>query len=269
MKNIKYLLLFIIVYLLFPLHCGAVVEYERTNQNLRVPKDVKVDSSNVSDVLKTPSINSKDKIYDFAGLLTDREEQKLYSQVIDFIESTKIDALIVTTNDLSGYPISSYAYNFYDYNDFYDEGIIFVIYVDENDKPEIFMGNSGSKNSKVFKVYNDDNIQSILKYTYDNHISKGEYYEACKDYFTIIERLYMKAFGNYIVDEDGNVISNTPWIYLILISLALTFIITLMIVTKFTIKINRIDVTIKNSVDSNNIIIKREYDNLLPGKESK
>ena len=263
MKTIKYIFIFVFLYFVFPLSCFAVVEYERTNQNLRVPKDVKVDSSNVSDVLKTPSINAKDKIYDFADILTEKEENKLYNQVIDFIESTKIDALIVTTRDLFGYPISSYAYNFYDYNDFYSEGVIFVIYMNEDNKPEIFMGNSGEKNSRVFEVYDNDNIQSILKYVFEKHISKEEYYLACKDYITIIEKLYTKTFGNYIVDEEGNVISNIPWLSLILISLAVTFIIVLIIVTKYSLKKHRIDVTIKNSIDSSNIILKREYDRLL------
>ena len=267
MKNIQYFVLLSIIYLLLPLHCNAVMEYERTNQDLRVPKDVKVDSSNVSDVLKTPSINAEEKIYDFAELLTEKEERELYNQVIDFIEATKIDALIVTTRDLFGYPISSYAYNFYDYNDFYQEGIIFVIYVDANDKAEIFMGNNGDENSKVFKVYDNDNIQSILKYTFEKHISKEEYYLACKDYFTIIERLYTKAFGNYIVDEDGNVVSNIPWIYLFLISIAFTFMIVLMIMTKYTMKTKRNDVTIKNSIDSSNMILKREYDKLISTKD--
>ena len=63
--------------------------------------------------METPAVNSLEKIYDYADLYTEEEEQKLYNQVINFINTSNIDVAIVTTNDTNNYLISDYDIEFY------------------------------------------------------------------------------------------------------------------------------------------------------------
>lgn len=223
-KNILFLIL---VFLINVNVYASTFTYERTSDNLRVPSDVVVDNNNIDNIMKTPSIKAKEKIYDFAYLLTDSEEQELYKSIKEYIDYTKIDCVIVTTRDLAGFTINEYTYNFYDYNNFKTDGVIFVIYMN-NGKPEIFMGNSGNRDGKVFSIYNDYRIKETLKYVYEKNLRNNDYYNACDNYLKLIKAFYnidSKGSGDYRVGEDGNLEKNIPWIELIILSLALTFVV--------------------------------------------
>jgi uncharacterized protein len=200
---------------------------------MRVPSDVTVDSNNYNDILNTPSVSSSEKIYDFADLYTDSEEKDLFSYISDYIKNTNIDVCIVTTNNLNGFGISDYAYNFYDYNDFLEEGVVFVISV-ANTEPEIFMGNSGKSDGDVFTIYSDSRINQTLAYVYKD-IASGNYYTASLNYIKILDGFYSKdRGGNYRVDEDGNIVKEIPWIEIVILALAITFIIVLIFIYKLT-----------------------------------
>lgn len=263
MKKFSYLILFIFG-LCVCINCNASTNtYVRTQDNLRVPSNVEVTSDNINNILNTPSVSSSEKIYDFAEVLSKKEEDKIFEQISEYIKNTKWDAVIVTTNDLRGFNISSYTYNFYDYNDFKGSGIIFVIYVN-NGNPEIFIGNSGDKDGKIFQVYNDQMINSTLKYLYENSVSKGKYGEACENFVKIIDGFYNKnVSGNYKVDDDGQIVKSVPIFEIIVIAVALTFIIMVVLVTRFKSKRHFVTDTLGNKIDNNTMIIKNEYDNLV------
>ena len=70
--------------------------YERTNDNLLVPDYIEVTDSNRSNVLLTPAVNADEKIYDYADLFSDSEEDKLYEQVKKFYDNTNYDLAVVT-----------------------------------------------------------------------------------------------------------------------------------------------------------------------------
>ena len=125
----KYFKLFIIMlFLISPYKVLASTNtFTRTIEKPLVPADVLVREDNIQDIMKTPAVSASEKIYDYADLYSEQQEKDLFKKITDFIDESKIDVAIVTTNNQNGYGIRDYAYNFYDYNDFKIEGIIFVI----------------------------------------------------------------------------------------------------------------------------------------------
>ena len=262
-KFINYLFIMIFVFFLFKHTCLASTNtYVRTDSDMKVPKDVVVDSKNHDEIMSTPSVSASEKIYDFADLLTVDQEKKLYDKVLEYNKTSKYDAVIVTTKDLNGKSISNYTYNFYDYNDFSKEGVIFVIYI-ENGKPTIFMGNCAKLGSKIFDIYDTKVVNSTLKYLYDNSISKGNYYEASYNFIKIINGFYVqKQTNNLKIDEDGKVVKTIPLFEVFIISFAITFIIVIITVTKSISKSNHKS-KLEDCVNKSTLLVECQYDNKI------
>ena len=258
MKKYKFILVLIVFFCSINVYAkdGRV----RTRDNLLIPKDVIVNNNNIEDILKTPSVDENDKLYDFSNVLSRDEENKIYNDIMNYIKITKLDCVVVITSDLCGFDINKYAYNFYDYNNFNDMGIIFVIYIN-GDKKNIFMGNNGGKDSVVFSTYTDQRIKSILKYVYKN-IKEDNYYQAISDYILLVERFFEKD-NNVVTDssEKGNVKGEKiPYVEIIILALSLSFIIILLLYRSFdkgnsNYHLNKIDTTTLNIVlESDNVL---------------
>ena len=105
------------------------------------------------------------------------ESQGLSSnKILEFKKESEMDIVIVTTNDLKGFQLPEYTYNFYDYNDFATNGVTLIIYTGGK-SPEIFMGNSGKKDGFIFTTYNETRVNQTLSYIYNGNIVDGNYYE--------------------------------------------------------------------------------------------
>lgn len=118
----KYLLIIISLLILVSGNVSAEVKtYDRKNyDNYGVKKDIKITDDIISNVYETALVDSSEKIYDFADILTDDEEVKLKSFAYEFINKAKMDVVILTikreySND---YENENIAADFYDYNDF-------------------------------------------------------------------------------------------------------------------------------------------------------
>ena len=260
-KYLNYLFVFFIV-MFITYQCNASTNtFVRTNEDLKVPKDIIVDENNYDSIMSTPSVSASEKVYDYADLLTDEQEKNIYNNIMEFNRKSKYDIVILTTKELNGKNVSAYTYNFYDYNDFSD-GLIFTIYVG-GEKPSIFVGNSAPDGSELFTIYDNNIINSTLKYLYTNSISKGNYNEACLNFVKIINGFYEKKYSNsYNIDDDGNVVHTIPLLEIIIFSIAFTFIIVLIIVKKFSMKKNKIDRFV-NKINNDSLKIISDYDNLV------
>lgn len=226
----KYFKLFIIIILgMFPvLVCGKPDTYDRTKEEIGVPDDVVVDSKNLDDILKTPLINPDDRVYDFAELYSEEEERKLYASLRAFTDTTHLDLIILTIDDLDGYSISDYSNNFYDYNEFRDDGISFLIYKGEKE-PEIYIGNHGKRDNKVFSIYTDERLNEILSYIYPT-IHSSKYYKGSDDCIRVLLDYYQTDVkGKYEINEEGEVVRRIDWISIIIFSCSMTFIIVFII----------------------------------------
>ncbi len=255
-------LLIIIIYIFIFGFCTSVyaapTTYTRTENDLRLPYDISANDVNIQDVLKTASVDEKEKIYDFANVLSEAEETKIYIQLNEYIKNTGLDAVIIITNDLKGYGMNDYTHFFYDYNNFKDMGVAFTIYAGA-DRTSIYMSRFGPLKSEVYGAYSDKAIEAILKRVYDDHMRSQDYVGACIDYVKLIDGFYYKAYGSYRVGEEKDVIA-FPWIEVLVVSVALSFIIVVLVITKYQKPIHYTDKTIKNALNETSTIVKCESD---------
>lgn len=254
----KYIRFAFLVFFLVPICCLASTNtFQRTKDNLIVPNDVIVDNNNINDILNTPAVSAMEKVYDYADLYSVEQENKLYQQISQYIDKTKLDAVLVTTKNLNGYSLSDYAYHFYDYNEFKDSGVVFVIYVD-NMEPHIFMGNSGLATS----IYTDAYVRQILSYVYKDIKSKN-YYQATDDYFRILDGLY-KGEGEYRVNNKGEVVKAIPWIEITVLALSLTFLFVFSMLSILKRKhVKFFGGLLDSKLDNNTLVVKMEDDKIV------
>ena len=194
----KYLLLIII--LLFPTLVLASTNTKSREgvDNYGVTK-VKVTDSMKEHVLATPYVNASEMIYDFSDIFTDEEEQALFDKISDFRDRTKFDVVILTEN----LPYSSddknelYAADFYDFNDFSKNGIIFFRNTYED--PYYTIVSSG----EAQLYYYDTRVDDILDGIYD-YVHGEEYVNAVEKLLDYLESYYKKGkLDNYYLDENG------------------------------------------------------------------
>lgn len=148
--------------------------FERTLDDLRVNDYVEVNSSNKSIILRTPSVDASEKVYDFADLFSDEEEQELYDKLTSFIEKYNMDFAVVTINDNNKSSAMNYADDFYDYNDFgvndTNDGLLFLI---DMDTRNYYVSTTGES----IRMYNDSRIDGLLDYA-ESDMRSGNYFSA-------------------------------------------------------------------------------------------
>lgn len=264
MKKVNYLIVILLAFFTITLNCNASTHtYTRSTENLLVPKDVIVDSTNINAIMNTPAVASNEKIYDFANLLDDNRESELTSKILEFSKTSNMDIVIVTTSDLRGFQIPEYTYNFYDYNDFKSDGVILVIYAPGGKNPEIFMGNSGVKDSYIFTVYNEGRVNQILAYIYNGYIKDKAYFDACDKYIDIIKGYYATDMRDDEINNNGSI----RWVEIIILSVAIAVIANLL----FMFKLNKYKVTSKKGevmdkkVNTSTMIIQQVQDSPFTG----
>jgi uncharacterized protein len=176
--------------------------YPRDENNLYVWEWIDT-SRYKEDILKTPRVESSEKIYDFANLLTDEEEKRLFDKVNVYIEKYNMDLVFVTINENNKDSARSYAEDFYIYNFFGTEekkrsGSIFIIDMDNRD---YYLASSGS----AILHLSDSRIDNILDTVFDD--VKGEkYYNAMTkviDMVTTYSNDVPSSNSNYEINENG------------------------------------------------------------------
>ena len=138
MKSKKVLIVLCMVFsiLCFVKVYASTNTYERTEDNLRINSRIKVTSANKYKILKTPSVDASEKVYDFAELLTDAEEETLRSLISVFIKNYDMDKrkmwisttgeAIIMYDDARIDKILDYTYEKISNNDYYGTAEEFV-----------------------------------------------------------------------------------------------------------------------------------------------
>lgn len=151
----------------------------------------------------TPTVDSSEKIYDFAKLLTEEEKQGLYKEMQVFIKKYNMDIAVVTINENPKDSSMNFADDFYDYNEFGigkdKSGLLFLI---DMDKRVMWISTTG----KAIQVYSDKIIDNILDYTYKKISQKD--YKGCAETFIY----YANYYADYYVEK--NKIGKNPIYYL-------------------------------------------------------
>ena len=201
----KFGLLFLIFAFFIPVYVNAsIITYDRDIDTLSVPSDIKVTDSNKTAIINTPLVDSKEKIYDYADLFTDFEEEDLYNKTLEFISSYNIDLIIVTIDHNNKSDSENYAADFFDYNEFginkSRDGILYLI---DMENRYVYVYTSG----KAILYLDDDRIDTIVDISYD-YLHYGNYYDGALSFLDksneFINDGIPSSNSNYTIDENGN-----------------------------------------------------------------
>ena len=239
----KKFIIIMFLFLFLPVVNASTNTYERTSEDYLVPDRITVTSERKSAIMSTPAVNETEKIYDFADLLSEEEEQELFKLVSDYISDTNYDLAIVTIDDNPKSSTMNFADDFYDYNKFgmgetYDGSVIVI----DMDYREIYISTTGF----AIKMYNDNRIDSIIDAGY-NQLKSARYYDCLKNmvhsmsnYFNIG---YPSGNSNMQIDKFGNpyYIRKIPYLALVIGSIIVSTIISLILYFKSRLKIKVLD----------------------------
>ena len=193
--------IYILILGFFLLPCitfASTKTYERDSTTLSVSSDITITDLNRGIILNTPLVDEHEKIYDFADLFTDSEEESLYSKVKDYISSFNIDMVIVTIDHNNKGSAREYADDFFDYNNFgignKHDGILYLI---DMDTREVYISTSG----KGISMYSSSKVDKLLDRSY-NYLKKKDYYGSVTsfiDYATTINNKSVNFVISFLV----------------------------------------------------------------------
>jgi len=134
-------------------------------------------------------------VYDEAQLFTSTETAQLQAAVDDYTSLYGCDAVIVTAADTGGKTAQAFADDFYDENGFGEDGVLFLI---DMDNRELYISTSGA----MIDILDDQRINDLLDIQYAA-ASDGNYYDAMMSSFTEMETYTQSgpATGQY---RQGN-----------------------------------------------------------------
>ena len=208
------------------------------------------------------AFDKTEKIYDYAQILSEKEENKLKIGIDKYINKHNLDMVIVTVKHHSHDNLQNYMNEFYVKNDFGIESNIdgIIIVIDLKDKKEnIGMKTFGIANS----LYNEEKIKTIL-----TEINKE------KEYYKKLDK-FIDYSNKYIEDNDSenitisSILSSINWLATIIISLILPLILIIICLLKSK-EIKKSEN--KNYIKENSIVIdikKEEFMTTNTKKERK
>ena len=225
MKKILLVLISLMVFSILPVNASTNTK-ERTESDLLVRENITVNDSNKDLILKTPAINAEEKVYDFANILTDSEEEKIKSKIDNYVNVHDMDLAVVTISKNNKSNAMNYADDFYDYNDFginsTRDGVLFLI---DMDTREIWMSTTGN----AIKMYNDYRIEEALDAVYE-YMSDEEYYDGITKYIDIIGDYAAKGLPTKNESDDMTV--GKALMFSLIASIVLTAIIMGILIAK-------------------------------------
>lgn len=228
MRNVRLVTLLVSIFILcscFPVFASTNTK-TRTEDNYLTPSYIEVTERNKAAVLATPAVDSSEKVYDFAELLTTEEEQEIYEKVSDFIQATNLDLAIVTIQENNKGVAKEYAQDFYDYNSFGTDslhsGILFLV---DMATREIYMTTTG----KAIDIYNDERIDSIIS-AISGSFSDKDYVEGIIKFVTIVDNydklgLPSNNDRGYVIESDGSFSKKIPWFIFLVCPVIMTVIV--------------------------------------------
>lgn len=182
------------------------------SNNYGVNKKWSVTINNKKDVLETPYVDIKHKIYDYSDVLTNEEEELLRDQIKEFEKKYNTSLVIVIYN----LPYSNdrenedFAANFYDYNDF---GINYDLY------NGVLLFRNTYELDPYYNIYtfghaqlyfNNSAYDKILDGIYDDLYS-GNYYDGFSMFITAVTSKFNAGIPRDM--EDYKLNSNGVMIY--------------------------------------------------------
>lgn len=246
MKKFKLLILLLVLTLL-PINVFASTDTQDRNTlpNLGVNKKWEITSENRSNVLNSYKVDASEKIYDFADILSDEDEEWLYSTIHDFIRKYNMDLVVLTDkfSYSSDKQNEDFAVDFYDYNDFgidFDKYNGIIIFVNMNPTDRYF-------NFYMFgdsQLYFDNSRKQEPINKAMSSMKMGKYYWGMNDIINCFKK-YLDSgvpydLEGYYVDDMGYLQKDPnfkrpfrpPWIGIIGADVIITLITLIILIKK-------------------------------------
>lgn len=231
--------------------------FPRTESDLQVPSNILITEENKPFILNTPKVDAREKVYDFADLFTDVEEEELYNEILSYIKETSMDFAVVTISEnpksyFNGSDSTTvYADDFHDYNDFKPDAVVFLI---DMENRKFYISTSG----KAIIMYDDSRIDSTLDIA-EFDMKNNAYAKASKKIVKSLKNYYKEGIprSNRNCElEDGKYkcYKKVPIVPIALVSLILVITIWLCIASsykKIKAKTNAADYVIKKKTNIN------------------
>ena len=141
-------------------------------------------------------------VYDDAGIFYSTEATELENEVQSLTELTGWDAAVVTTFDAEGKAAVDYADDYYDQMGYGDNGILYLI---DMDNRELYISTTGEASSYI----NDERINIMLNASV-SYASQGSYYQAVSTQITMTGDYYtagIPADHNNIASKASAIIA--------------------------------------------------------------
>lgn len=141
--------------------------------------------------------DTEPKIYDYADLFTDNEEQILQESLVSTAKKIKLDLVIVTTDYNRGKESLLYASDFYDGNGFgydYDCGSGVIMLIDMDNR-EVAISTAG-----VCRVYLDSETDNMID-DVTPYLSDEEYMKAAQYFISEVKELALEAMDDDDYDD--------------------------------------------------------------------
>lgn len=257
-----YLIILPLILLFFSFNVYASTNTEeRTENDLKIHDDIKVNSSNIDNILNTPKVNENEKIYDFADLFTDNEEETIYERIMAYITLTNYDMAVVTIDDNNKKDEKEYADDFYDYNYFgFDSSYSGVLILIDMDNRGVYISTSGY----AIKMYDDYRINNIIDYGW-NHLVNGKYSACILQMITRISYYYNlghPSSNDDLVIDGTDAYYDDSYKFNVMIPIigagVVTLIISLILYFKTNLKIKGNN-TVSYLVSENNVNINKQF----------
>jgi uncharacterized protein len=148
----------------------------------------------------TTPVYAETEVYDYADLLSYEEEKDLKQQARIYDD---ISVIFLTINDANGKSTNKYAKNFYDSNGFMDNGILFVI---DMDNREIYVDTVGGCVKAL-----ENRIDLILDEGY-SYIVKSDYYMT---FLTMLNVASTEFSACLVYENDPSASYAVDWEYVL------------------------------------------------------
>lgn len=170
-----------IVFLFFDIvNAREVLIFERTSENrYGIPERFDLGNRQIEHAMMTPYVEASKKVYDFAEIFDDEENQKLEELAQKISNQKKYGIVVVTIPDLDSRSPREYADDFYDYNDFQNDGILLLISLGSRD---VYISTSGYGQI----LFDNSRVNSMIEEITPD-LSSKDYYEAVNLFLEEVE----------------------------------------------------------------------------------
>ncbi len=158
------------------------------------------------------------KVYDYALILSSKEEQKLKEEVEKYIKNNNIDMALITVKYFNQDTVENYLSEFYSKNEFGlgdNQSAIMIAVSLKDDVEDIKIKVFGEAAS----LYSDDEIKEMSKKVSE----KDKYYDKLKE-FIYYSNKYINSNANY---SEDNIFKSIDLLLVAFISLLVSSIVTL------------------------------------------